>query len=132
LALCHHRLALAVGDQRAPPGASVRLVGVEIQIGTRGQLADRAFCYRDRRGDQAHGVAVGVGDRRRRGPVAVHVRGDAGDHGSGYLPHQARHVGRYRFLVIGAYPVRLGVAERDGHGRDVRFPASAWTIARPA
>ena len=32
-----------------------------------------------------------------------HVRGDAGDHATGYLPYQARHDGRHRFLVIDIY-----------------------------
>jgi hypothetical protein len=52
----------------------------------------------------------------------VHVRDDAGDNGTGHLPYQARHLGRYRFPVIGVHSARLGMAERDGRGRDLGFP----------
>ena len=36
LGLCHHRLALAIGDQRPPPGDPARLVAVANEIGARG------------------------------------------------------------------------------------------------
>lgn len=97
-------------------------------------VVDGELAGADERGEwallEALVAAKGPEPPEVRAMALVHVRGDAGDHGTGYLPYQVRYLGRCLPVSPDAVALSLMAASQRGTGVWVRRVVPAVSGSR--